>query len=124
MPQKILYIEDNQDNIKLVERITRASGYACVVATDGASGLRLALSEAPSLILLDINLPDMDGFEVVARLREDPRTTHIPVLALTANALKGDYEKCLAAGCDDYIAKPLRLEELRAKIQRLALPEN
>ncbi len=118
MTQKILYIEDNPDNTLLVQRIVQASHYVFLAAPDGASGLRLAAEEQPDLILLDINLPDVDGFEVVARLHAAERTRHIPVVAVTANALKGDCEKCLAAGCDDYISKPLNLHDLSAKISK------
>ncbi len=122
MPEKILYIEDNPDNVLLVQRVIQARGFEFLSASDGMSGLRMARDGRPALILLDINLPDIDGFEVISRLRSDDLTELIPVIAVTANALKGDYEKCLAAGCDDYIAKPVNIRELMAKISAFVSP--
>lgn len=116
----ILLIEDTPDNVLLIQRIAQARGYQCLIANDGASGLRLAVAERPAIILLDINLPDMDGFEVVARLRADEATRAIPIIAVTANALKGDFEKCLAAGCDDYLAKPFNIDTLIDKLRQYA----
>jgi two-component system cell cycle response regulator DivK len=118
--QKILLIEDTPDNVLLIQRITQARGYHCLTAGDGAAGLRLAAEERPAIILLDINLPDIDGFEVVARLRADAATRDIPIIAVTANALKGDYEKCLAAGCDDYLAKPFNIDTLVDKLRQFS----
>src|SRR5262249_33502439 len=99
---KILYVEDNDDNIYMLKnRLTRA-GFTVIVATDGAQGVAMAASEQPDLILMDLTLPNMDGEEATRRIKADPATKGIPVIALTANAMAGDREKALAAGCDDF----------------------
>jgi len=112
MSKTILYIEDNPDNMLLVERLISARGLVLLQAIDGLTGLVAAHQHQPNLILLDINLPDIDGYEVARQLRSSDATRHIPVIAITANALKGDVEKALHSGCDAYIAKPINLRDL------------
>jgi two-component system cell cycle response regulator DivK len=117
---KILYVEDNEDNIFMLKnRLTRA-GHTVVVANDGAQGVAMALSERPDMILMDLSLPVVDGWEATRQIKAAPDTKHIPVIALTANAMAGDREKALAAGCDDYDTKPIDLPRLLAKIKDLA----
>lgn len=116
MTHRILYIEDNPDNMLLVQRALEARGYTFVWAGDGASGLAEAESNLPDLILLDINLPDIDGYEVARRIRANERLRSLPVIAITANALRGDAEKALNAGCDVYMSKPINIRELWAKV--------
>lgn len=116
---KVLYIEDNLDNLLLVKRVLEAGGYRVYEATNGQDGLRIAKDEPIDLILLDINLPDIDGYEVARRIRSsaDARLTYVPIIAITANALKGDAEKALEAGCDVYMSKPINIRELRARVE-------
>ena len=118
MGQKILYIEDNPNNMQLVEKIVRSRGYTLVGAVDGESGIMMAEDEAPDLILLDINLPDIDGYEVARRLRANKVHQEVPIIAVTANALVGDDKKALAAGCDDYLPKPINIRELIACVTK------
>lgn len=113
MKSTILYVEDNALNMRLVRKIVTSLGYDMIEAPNGTLGMMLASTEMPALILVDINLPDMDGLEVTRRLKADARTAHIPIVALTANAMHGDRERCYAAGCDGYIAKPVGRQELR-----------
>jgi len=117
---KILYVEDNEDNIFMLKnRLTRA-GHTVVVATDGAQGVAMASSERPDVILMDLSLPVLDGWQATREIKAAADTKHIPVIALTANAMAGDREKALAAGCDDYDTKPVELPRLLGKIKRLA----
>ena len=117
---KILYVEDNEDNIFMLKnRLTRA-GFTVIIATDGAQGVAMALSERPDLILMDLSLPVLDGWEATRQIKAAPYTKHIPVIALTAHAMAGDREKALAAGCDDYDTKPVELPRLLGKIKALA----
>ncbi len=117
---RILYVEDNDDNVYMLKnRLTRA-GFTVLVATNGTQGVAMATSEQPDLILMDLTLPDIDGWEATRRLKADPTTKHIPVVALTANAMEGDREKALAAGCDDFDTKPIELARLLGKIRALA----
>lgn len=124
MGNRVLYIEDNPDNMILVRRILEARGYHLVEAPNGLTGLAIAESQPIDLILLDINLPDIDGYEVARRLRRSSKAilAHIPIIAITANALKGDAEKALSAGCDVYMSKPLNIRELAARVAGF-LPE-
>ena len=116
---KILYVEDNDDNIYMLKnRLTRA-GYTMLIATNAAQGIAMAASEQPDLILMDITLPDMSGEEATRRIKADAAIKHIPVIALTANAMAGDREKALAAGCDDFDTKPVDLPRLIGKIKAL-----
>lgn len=112
MSSKILYVEDNPQNMRLVKKILMSAGYAVLEATDGLSSVALAAREHPDLILMDINLPDINGLEATARLKASPQLADIPVIALTANAMHGDREHCIAAGCDGYLAKPVMKNEL------------
>ena len=112
MANPILYVEDNPQNMRLVRKILTGAGYQVIEAFDGYSGLQAVAAQKPSLILLDINLPDIDGLEVTARIKADPELASIPVVALTANAMHGDRERCIAAGCDGYIPKPIAKNEL------------
>jgi len=117
---KILYVEDNEDNIFMLKnRLTRA-GHTVVVATDGAQGVAMASSERPDVILMDLSLPVLDGWQATREIKAAAETKHIPVIALTANAMAGDREKALAAGCDDYDTKPVELPRLLEKIKQLA----
>ncbi len=120
MGYNILYIEDNPDNMILVKRTLEARGYKMFEAANGTEGLAIAEKEDIDLILLDINLPDIDGYEVARRLRSNPvkpSLIHVPIIAITANALKGDAEKALAAGCDVYMSKPINIHELWARVE-------
>jgi CheY-like chemotaxis protein len=119
---KILYIEDNDDNVYMLKnRLTRA-GFTVIVATDGAQGIAMAAAEQPDLILMDLTLPTIDGEDATRRIKADPATQRIPVIALTANAMSGDREKALAAGCDDFDTKPVELPRLLGNIRALAAP--
>ncbi len=122
----ILYIEDNPDNMTLVRRVMEAAGYTMLQAKTGLEGIAIAEKEKVDLILLDINLPDVDGYEIARRIRHSTKRhlVHIPIIAITANALKGDAEAALAAGCDVYMSKPINIHELRARVEGfLSLPE-
>jgi two-component system cell cycle response regulator DivK len=120
---KILYVEDNDDNIYMLRnRLTRA-GFTVVVATDGAQGVAMAASEQPDLILMDLSLPVLDGWEATRRIKAAPDTSRIPIIALSAHAMAGDAEKALAAGCDDFDTKPVELQRLLGKIRALAPSE-
>jgi two-component system cell cycle response regulator DivK len=112
MSATILYIEDNPQNMRLVRKMLHVGGYNILEAVDGLTGLDIAAEKVPDLILMDINLPDIDGIEATARIKADPQLAHIPVIALTANAMHGDRERFLAAGCDGYLAKPVSKTEL------------
>lgn len=116
---KILYVEDNDDNIYMLERRLKRVGFDVVIARDGEQGVTMATAELPELILMDMGLPVLDGAEATRRIKSAPATKHIPVIALTANAMTGDREKALAAGCDDFDTKPVELPRLLGKIQAL-----
>lgn len=116
MPPKVLYIEDNPDNRMLVKRILEAEGYQVIGAEDGIVGLRLAQEVQPDVILVDINLPEIDGYEVTGRLRALEGMAEVPIIALTANVMKGDREKTLAAGCSGYIQKPVDVDLLPVQL--------
>jgi two-component system cell cycle response regulator DivK len=113
---RILIIEDNPANMKLAMLLLRNAGHTALCAVDAETGLTLARADLPALILMDIQLPGMDGLAATALLKRDPATASIPIIALTAMAMKEDQEKTRAAGCDAYIAKPLRYQELYAAI--------
>ena len=116
---KILYVEDNEDNVYMLKNRLSRAGFTVVVATDGAQGVAMATSEQPDLILMDITLPDINGEEATRRLKADPATKRIPVIALTANAMNGDRENAIAAGCDDFDTKPVDMPRLLGKIRAL-----
>ena len=116
---KILYVEDNEDNIYMLRsRLTRA-GFTVVIATDGEQGVAVAASEKPDLVLMDLSLPVLDGWEATRRIKTAPETSRIPIIALSAHAMPGDAERALAAGCDDFDTKPVELPRLLAKIRAL-----
>jgi two-component system cell cycle response regulator DivK len=119
---KILYVEDNDDNIYVVKNRMARAGFTVLVATDGAQGVTMAIAEKPDIILMDMSLPVLDGWEATRRIKAAPETRHIPVIALTAHAMTGDREKALAAGCDDFDTKPVELTRLLGKIHAL-VPE-
>jgi two-component system cell cycle response regulator DivK len=117
---KILYVEDNDDNIYMLENRLKRAGFTVMIARDGAQGVAMAGAEQPDLILMDLSLPGLDGWEATRQIKAAPETRHIPVIALTANAMAGDREKALAAGCDDFDTKPVELPRLLGKIRALA----
>ena len=117
---KILYVEDNEDNIYMLERRLKRAGFDVVIARDGAQGVAMAVAEQPALILMDLGLPVLDGSEATRQIKAASETKHIPVIALTSNAMTGDREKALAAGCDDFDTKPVDMARLLGKIQALA----
>ena len=112
MKGKILIVEDNLQNMRLIEMTLRASNYTLLRATDGEEALKMALDERPDLIIMDIQLPKMNGLEVVRRLRETPVFGHTPIIGVTAYAMKGDRERIIEAGCDTYLSKPIDTREL------------
>jgi len=116
---KILYVEDNDDNAYVVRNRLGRAGFTVLVAVDGEQGLAMALAERPDLVLMDLSLPVLDGWEATRRLKTTPETKDIPVIALSAHAMVGDRERALAAGCDDYDMKPIDFLRLRAKIDAL-----
>lgn len=119
MGHNVLYIEDNPDNMTLVQRALETRGYKLLKAKNGLDGVKMAETEDVDLILLDINLPDIDGYEVAQRLRASEKRAlkTVPIIAVTANALKGDAEKALNAGCDVYMSKPINIRELWARVE-------
>lgn len=124
MNATILYIEDNPDNRMLVRRVLEAEGYQVVEAEDGLEGIECLQSTIPDLVLMDINLPEMSGYEVTARLKQMPSTALVPVIAMTANVMKGDREKTLNAGCDGYISKPINIDTLPDEIAKFLRKKN
>ncbi len=118
-PKRILVIEDNEKNRKLFELIVRSMGYKCLLAVDGEEGIRIAAEAIPDLILMDIQLPHMDGVTAFRHLQQGEGTKGIPVAAVTSFAMKGDRERLLAQGFSDYLAKPIDVDELRRVIGRL-----
>jgi two-component system cell cycle response regulator DivK len=110
----ILVVEDATDNQVLIEQVFQDVGYGFVCMPDGQKALNWLAENIPNLILLDLSLPEIDGWEVARRVKADPRTACIPIIAVTAHAMKGDREQALAAGCDDYITKPLDIDKLEA----------
>jgi CheY-like chemotaxis protein len=116
---KILLVEDNEMNRDMLSRRLRRKGYVVAMALDGQSALEMSQTEAPSLILMDVGLPVLDGWEATRRLKANPATRHIPVIALTAHAMSSDRKKAVEAGCDDYETKPIDLPRLLEKIEAL-----
>jgi two-component system, cell cycle response regulator DivK len=114
---KVLYIEDNFDNMTLVKRILEIEGYEVIGADSGRDGLAKALANKPDIIITDINLPDIDGYEITDTLKKRQDMAHIPVIAMTANVMKKDRENVLQAGCDGYISKPIDVDELPNQIE-------
>jgi two-component system cell cycle response regulator DivK len=120
---KILYVEDNEDNVFMLKPRLERRGYTVVVAGDGEEGVAMASEEKPDLILMDLELPVLDGWEATRQLKSAAGTSSIPIIAVSAHAMSGDREKALAAGCDEFEAKPVKLPQLLNKIQAL-LQEN
>ena len=116
---KILLVEDNEMNRDMLSRRLRRNGYEVVIAIDGQQGVEMATAESPDLILMDMSLPVIDGWEAARRVRENEATRKIPVIALTAHAMAGDREKAIEAGCDDYDTKPVEITRLLGKITAL-----
>ena len=119
MAAKILLVEDNEMNRDMLSRRLQRRGYEVLTAVDGENGLALTKSETPALVLMDMSLPGIDGWEATRQLKADPATRAIPVIALTAHAMAGDREQALAAGCDDFDIKPIDLDRLLGKIEAL-----
>ncbi len=117
---RLLYVEDNDDNVYMLKmRLELLDGFEVLVANDGEQGCAVALAERPDLILMDLEMPGVDGWEATRRLKANPQTRSIPVIALSAHALAGTREKALAAGCDDFDTKPIDFDRLVATIGRL-----
>jgi two-component system cell cycle response regulator DivK len=116
---KILYVEDNDDNVYMLKSRLSRAGFTVVIASNGAQGIAKAIAEQPDLILMDLTLPDIDGEEATRRLKADPATKHIPILALTANAMDADRDRAIAAGCDGFETKPVDMPRLLEKIAAL-----
>jgi two-component system, cell cycle response regulator DivK len=119
---KILIVEDNEMNLDMLSRRLTRKGYQVITAIDGTEGLQMANYEMPDLILMDMSLPGMDGWEATRHLKASPETQKIPVIALTAHAMVGDREKALEAGCNDYDTKPVELDRLIGKMENLLNP--
>jgi two-component system cell cycle response regulator DivK len=116
MVPRVLYIEDSMDNLVLVRRILRAAGFELLEATSAREGIAVAEQQIPDLILMDINMPEMDGLTATAHLRQNPALSHIPIVALTANLMRNVLDRALEAGCDGYIAKPITVDDLPKQI--------
>jgi len=116
-PKKILVVDDNQDNRELVVKILKSRGYQMIEAIDGEEALERAMAEKPDLILMDISIPKINGYEVTRRLKSRADFKDTPIIALTAHAMKGDREKTIEAGCDGYISKPFNIHELPDQIK-------
>jgi two-component system, cell cycle response regulator DivK len=116
--ETVLVVEDNEKNMKLFREVLQATGYTALEASSGEDALALAAANPPALVLMDIQLPDIDGIEALQRLREDERTARIPVLALTAQAMQGDRERFVEAGFDGYLSKPVDVAELIGLVRR------
>ena len=117
--RRLLYVEDNEDNLYMLQLWFDVLGqYEILSARDGAAGIAIAAAERPDLILMDLNLPEIDGWEAARQLKADPATRDIPIIALSAHAMAGDCEKALATGCDDFDTKPIEFDRLLAKIEQ------
>jgi two-component system cell cycle response regulator DivK len=117
---KVLYVEDNEDNVYMLKmRLELLEDFEVLTAEDGENGCAMALSERPDIILMDLEMPRVDGWEATRRLKDDPRTRDIPIIALSAHALAGEREKALAAGCDEFDTKPIEFERLVAILRRI-----
>ena len=122
MKEKILIVEDNPQNMRLIEMTLRAKNYTLLKATDGEEALDVAMRERPDLIIMDIQLPGMNGLEVTRKLRETPAFSHTPIIGVTAYAMKGDREKVIESGCDAYLSKPINTRELPEVIAEMLSP--
>ena len=122
--RKLLYIEDNEDNLYMLQlRFDVLGGYEVLGARDGATGIAMAATEQPDVILMDLSLPEIDGWDTARRLKADRATRHIPIIALSAHAMADDREKALAAGCDDFDTKPVEFNRLLNKIEQVLVPK-
>jgi len=117
LPKKILVVDDNQDSRELVVKVLKNKGYEMVEAADGEEAIEKAIAERPNLILLDISIPKLNGYEVTQKLKSMEEFKNIPIVALTAHAMKGDRMKALEAGCEGYITKPINVRELPAQVK-------
>jgi two-component system cell cycle response regulator DivK len=117
LPTRVLYIEDNQENRLLMKRVLEAEGFSVYEASDGLSGLNIAQAERPDIILMDIQIPGIDGYESTSRIKNDIYLCNIPVIALTANVMERDKEKAVLAGCDGYIEKPIDVDRIANQIR-------
>jgi two-component system cell cycle response regulator DivK len=116
---RILYIEDNDDNVYMLKSRLERKGFSVIVARDGAEGIAMAVDHKPALILMDLSLPVINGWEATRQLKARPDTRHIPIIVITAHAMEGDRESALATGCDDFDTKPVQFPRLLGKIQGL-----
>ncbi len=119
MPGKILLVEDNEMNRDMLSRRLLRRGYEVVIAVDGKEGVERAAADAPDLVVMDLNLPVIDGWQATRQIKAGPATRHIPVIALTSHAMAGDRERAMEAGCDDYDVKPIEFDRLLAKMEAL-----
>jgi two-component system, cell cycle response regulator DivK len=117
-PRRVLVVEDDPDNLGMVVKVLTVEGYAILEARDGASAVAVARREHPDLIIMDLGMPGMDGWEASRRLKADPETADIPIIALTAFAMRGDEERARGAGCDGYLSKPCRPQTIRETVHR------
>jgi len=116
---RILYVEDNDDNVYMLKSRLERKGFSVIVARDGAEGIAMAVDQKPALILMDLSLPVINGWEATRQLKARPDTRHIPIIVITAHAMEGDRESALATGCDDFDTKPVQFPRLLGKIQSL-----
>jgi CheY-like chemotaxis protein len=121
---KILIVEDNEENRDVLSRRLERHGYSVLVAVDGQAGITMAQDEHPDVILMDLNLPDVDGWEATKRIKASPQTASIPIIALTAHAVVGDEQRALQAGCNDYHSKPVEFTRLVGQIESLLKSAN
>lgn len=121
---RILYVEDNEDNIYMLSKRLQKCGHQVLIARDGQEAVNIAHREMPALIIMDLNLPVIDGWESTQRLKSAPETRHIPIIALSAHAMSGDRDRAVAAGCDDYDTKPVEFRRLLQKIDALLSERN
>ncbi len=121
MSERILIVEDNPENMRLLEMALRATNYTLLKATDGEEALDMVMREQPDLIIMDIQLPKMNGFEVTRKLRNNPAFSHTPIIAITAYAMKGDKERVIESGCDAYLSKPINTRELPEVVAEMLL---
>ena len=119
MAKRILVVEDQVDNRRILRDLLTVNGYELIEAVNGLEGIKKATEEQPDLILMDIQLPEVDGYEATRRIREQNTSNRVPIIAVTSYALSGDYQKAIEAGCDDYISKPYSPRELLKKIQHI-----
>ena len=121
MSERILIVEDNPQNMRLIEMTLRAKGYTLLMATDGEEALDMAMRERPDLIIMDMQLPKVNGLEVTRKLRNTPAFSHTPIIAITAYAMKGDKERVIESGCDAYLSKPINTRDLPEMIAEMLL---